>query len=267
MEFIMKMTRILTPLAIAVSAAAFSAAASAGESGYPLAAQPAGAPAVFGAGTTIVRIGASHVNPDEDSTELNFAGVFLPDFENSEYRLDSDTTWNFSAAFFLVDHFAVEFMYIGESDHKVDVRRFQGFADGSHLRLGTLEQQSANLFLNWYPMGVTCLGQPYVGVGVNYSDFDNDSLSVTANDYFADTMGAIGPGTLQVEDSMSWAAQIGIDFMFGRDSAWLVNAAVQYMNVDTSTDVNFPVNGAIKGLRAGLDVDPWVYNLGIGYKF
>jgi outer membrane protein W len=39
------------------------------------------------------------------------------------------------------------------------------------------------------------------------------------------------------------------------------------MNVDTSTDVNFPVNGAIKGLRAGLDVDPWVYNLGIGYKF
>jgi outer membrane protein W len=251
MELIMKMKRILTPLTIAVSAL--------------LGAQQALAD--YEAGTSIVRIGASHVNPDEDSTELNFAGVFLPDFIDSEYNLDSDTTWNFSAVFMPVDHFAVEFVYIGESDHKVDVDGFLGFVDGSHLRLGTLEQQSANLYVNWFPVCKESWVQPYIGFGVNYTDFDNDSLSVAANDYFAFSMDAIGPGTLSVEDSMGWTGQIGVDIMFGRDSAWLVNAAVQYMNVDTSTDVNFPVDGAVKGLRAGLDVDPWVYNLGIGYKF
>ncbi|WP_308367985.1 MULTISPECIES: OmpW family outer membrane protein [unclassified Microbulbifer] len=259
----MKMTRILTPLAFAVA----STAASAGDSGYVPA--PAAAPApVYEAGSAVVRIGASHVNPDEDSDELNFAGVFLPDFEGSDYSIDSDTTWNFSAAYFLVDHFAVEFVYVGESDHDTDVDGFLGFfPPEDRLHLGDIERRSSSLYLNWFPVCKESWVQPYVGAGIGYTDFDDNNAGTVADAYFADTFGAVGPATLEVKDDWGWTGQVGVDVMLGRDSNWLVNAAVQYMDVDTSTRLKFPVPGAIAGLRAGLDFDPWIYNLGIGYKF
>jgi len=268
----MKMTRILTPLALAISAVAASSAM-AGGSGYVPAPPPAG---LYTAGTAVVRIGASWVDPDDSSSNLRYPELF-PFFDGSRFELDSDTTWNFSAMFMPADHFGVEFTYTGQSDLDMDLRNLDTYYldqysdNNNRLRIGTLESSSGTLMFNWFPVCTESWIQPYIGIGANYTDFDNFNLRENANDYLAivdDGMGIDYPGRVRVDGGWGWAGQVGVDILFGRDSNWLVNAAVQYLDVQTNVDIHYPVeNTFVNAIRTDLDVDPWVYNLGIGYKF
>ncbi|WP_346839536.1 OmpW family outer membrane protein [Microbulbifer sp. SAOS-129_SWC] len=266
----MKMTRILTPLALAVSAAAASTAM-AGPSGYVPAPPPAG---LYKAGTAVVRIGASEVDPDDSSSNLRYPDLF-PFYDGSRVELDSDTTWNFSAMFMPADHFGVEFTYTGQSDLDMDLRNLDSFYvdqfDTNRLRLGTLKSSSGTLMFNWFPVCTESWVQPYVGIGANYTDFDSLTLRGNANDYLSivdDGLGVDYPGRVYVDNRWGWAGQVGVDILFGRDSNWLVNAAVQYLDVETTMDIHYPVeNNYVNSIRTDLDVDPWIYNLGIGYKF
>lgn len=56
-----------------------------------------------------------------------------------------------------------------------------------------------------------------------------------------------------------YALQVGADYKL--DAHWLLNADVKKIFLNTDVSVN---NGAV---RADVDLDPWVFGLGVGYRF
>jgi len=87
--------------------------------------------------------------------------------------------------------------------------------------------------------------KPYVGAGVNYTHFFNaDAGALNAVKY---------------DDSFGGALQAGVDIPI-KDN-WYANIDVK--KVFISTTAKFSPSG----VRADVDIDPWLIGVGIGYKF
>jgi outer membrane protein len=87
--------------------------------------------------------------------------------------------------------------------------------------------------------------KPYVGAGVNYTHFFNaDAGALNAVEY---------------DDSFGGALQAGVDVPI--QGNWYANLDVK--KVFISTTANFSPSG----VRADVDIDPWLVGVGIGYKF
>ncbi len=87
--------------------------------------------------------------------------------------------------------------------------------------------------------------RPYAGLGVGYMLFyGGNSGAVSSVDY---------------EDGFSYNFQVGADFEV--DEHWAVNFDIKksYFNTDVS------INGG--AIRADVDLDPWVFGVGVAYRF
>lgn len=276
----MKMTPILTAMAIAVSTTVGSQQALAGPSGYapPVAAPPP----VWGAGTAGIRVGGAYVSPDDDDDDLRFRRLEMFDGDGFRAELDADDewTWQISGFWIPIEHWGLELNYIDGTDADTDLVLRDEFFIGPDIvvddtvrfrDIGDFEANMSNLFVNWYPMDPNCLTQVYVGLGVNYTDFDGDRFRVGLFDD-PDFDGDFDDvdGRLELGHSWGVAAQVGVDWVFGRDSNWLANAALMYIDSDTDLTFRFidrTTGGTIDRVRADYDYNPWVFNLGLGYKF
>lgn len=87
--------------------------------------------------------------------------------------------------------------------------------------------------------------KPYVGAGVNYTHF------------FGEDAGALN--SVKYDDSFGGALQAGIDIPL-KDN-WYFNVDVK--KVFISTTAKFSPSG----IRADVDIDPWLVGVGLGYKF
>lgn len=84
---------------------------------------------------------------------------------------------------------------------------------------------------------------PYVGLGVNYTEFFSEESVL---------------GDLALDSSFGLAAELGADFNFNQH--WGANIALWYIDIDT--------DASLDGAKlATVQIDPWVYNLGLSYKF
>ncbi|WP_323843816.1 OmpW/AlkL family protein [Microbulbifer magnicolonia] len=266
------MTRILAPVTLALTCAAVPIASSAGPAGYePV--PPAPPPPVYQAGTVMARIGLSYIEPNDDSGKWRFNRDLFPDLDGLRFDIDHETTWNVTLGFMPVDHFSVEVGYIGESEHDLDLTGLMSPFENDRIRTGSIDRQTGTLIFNWFPVCKESWIQPYIGLGGQYTDFDGIRFSVDANDYLAEVANAIGPATMFIDDDWGWAGQVGIDIMFGRNSRWFVNAAAQYLDLSLDVDLHYAVpvefdpGVTISAAVTDVDFDPWVYNLGIGYRF
>lgn len=92
---------------------------------------------------------------------------------------------------------------------------------------------------------------PYAGAGINYTIFYNED--------------APGPGNtvtdIDYDNSFGYAFQVGVDIP--KDDKWFFNLDVKKVFVDT--DVTYTVGGT--DYNANVDLDPWVFGIGFGYKF
>ena len=75
--------------------------------------------------------------------------------------------------------------------------------------------------------------------------------------YYGDDVG--GVNSVKYEDGISYTLQAGADFPI--DDNWAFNADLKkvFHNVDAT------VNGG--AITADVDLDPWIFGLGIGYRF
>lgn len=87
--------------------------------------------------------------------------------------------------------------------------------------------------------------KPYVGAGVNYTHFFN-----------ADA-GALN--SVKYDDSFGTALQAGVDVPIG--DKWHANIDVKKVYISTTAKFS------PSGVRADVDIDPWLIGIGIGYKF
>lgn len=160
-----------------------------------------------------------------------------PNVSTSINGLDVDAAWwaEVDFTYFFTKNIAAE-LIAGWNKHEVTL---------NGASLGKVGVLPPTLTLQYH---FTDLGafKPYVGAGLNYTYFYEDSL---ANN------------TLHIKDS-SWggALQAGMDYEFAKN--WYFNADVKY--VWMSTDVIVNATGAQLG---SLDINPWIFGLGVRYRF
>ncbi|MGH8440783.1 MAG: OmpW/AlkL family protein [Pseudomonas sp.] len=203
------------------------------------------------AGDFIVRAGAITVAPNEDSSDIKLDGTKV---SGTKATLDSDTQLGLTFAYMLTDHIGLELLAATPFHHTVGVK---GLGPGLDGKLGDIKQLPPTLSLQYYPMEPSSKFQPYAGIGLNYTMFFDEDLDSNRK--------AQGFSNLKVKDSFGLAGQLGMDYMINEH--FLVNAAVWYVDIDTKATMDGPTALGVGKTKVDVDVDPWVYMVGVGYKF
>jgi outer membrane protein len=187
-------------------------------------------------GDWIVRGGIGYVDPKDDNLE----NVLGP---GADIQVDEGVSATVEAAYMFADHWAVELLAAWPFAHDIKIDGVGRVAEVEHLP-PTLSLQYHFLTEGRY--------RPYVGVGVNYTTFFN-----------VEEQGAIADGyNLELDDSWGAAAQVGLDIEL-RDN-WFANVGVRWIDIDTDAELSGP---EINGDLGEVEIDPFVYQLQIGYRF
>ncbi|MGV3001119.1 OmpW/AlkL family protein [Vibrio sp. E150_018] len=201
-------------------------------------------------GDFLVRAGAVLVAPDESNSGIKAGGTNL----GGDVSVDNNTQLGLNFAYMMRDHWALELLAATPFSHDVTLGGSPAGLDSLNGGLGNVKHLPPTLSVLYYPMDTQSKFQPYVGVGVNYTMFFDESVDDSAKDK--------GFSNLDLDNSWGWAGQVGMDY-FITDNITL-NAQVRYIDIDT--EANVELNGVGK-LNVDVDIDPWVYMVGIGYKF
>ncbi|MGJ7515507.1 OmpW/AlkL family protein [Pseudomonas baetica] len=208
------------------------------------------------AGDILLRAGAITVDPNTDSSTVKvdqgpLSGADL----GGKATLSSDTQLGLNFAYMITDHVGIELLAATPFEHDV---KLKGTAlSAANGKLGSFNQLPPTLSLVYYPLDSKSAFQPYVGAGINYTWMYDEHLSSEAR--------ANGFSNFKTENSWGMAWQVGADYMLTDNI--LVNAQLRYIDIDTRATVE---NNAIApGTRArvNVDADPYVYMVGVGYKF
>lgn len=178
----------------------------------------------FEPGDWLVRVGASYVNPASDNHDV--------------VSVESATSATINFSYMMTDVWALEVLAAYPFKHDIELH------DGS--KVGSTKHLPPTVSLQ-YHFRPTEQFQPYVGVGINYTNFFSEK-----------TQGALEGTDLSLGDSWGLAGQIGFDVMFNDD--WFFNFDVRYIDIDTKAKLD----GASLGK---VEIDPWVFGAHIGYRF
>ncbi|MNM95953.1 Outer membrane protein W precursor [compost metagenome] len=210
----------------------------------------------FEAGDIILRAGAITVDPEADSSSVKvdqgpLAGADL----GGKATLSSDTQLGLNFAYMLTNHLGIELLAATPFEHDV---KLKGTAlSAANGKLGTLKHLPPTLSLVYYPLDPKSAFQPYVGGGINYTYIYDEHVGSQAQ--------SAGFSNFKAENSWGLAWQVGADYMLTDNI--MINAQVRYIDIDTRATVEN--NSIAPGTRArvDVDVDPFIYMVGLGYKF
>ncbi|MGO1189322.1 OmpW/AlkL family protein [Vibrio casei] len=201
-------------------------------------------------GDFLIRAGAVMVAPDESSSGVKAGSADL----GGNVSVDNNTQLGINFAYMVMDHWAVELLAATPFSHDVSLGGAPAGLDTLNGGLGNIKHLPPTLSVLYYPMAMSSKFQPYAGIGINYTMFFDESIDSSAE--------AKGFSNLNLDNSWGLAGQIGMDY-FITDNITL-NAQVRYIDIDTKATVDLSGVGA---LDVDVDIDPWVYMVGIGYKF
>lgn len=202
----------------------------------------------FEAGDIIVRAGAITVDPSEDSSTISTAATgSLP---GTKATLDSDTQLGLNFAYMVTDNIGIELLAATPFEHTVGLKGMPLNLDGTFADIKHLPPTLSAIY---YPLDSKSTVQPYVGLGINYTVFfDEDLTSARTQQGFSN---------LELDDSWGLSAQVGVDFMLTDNI--MLNGQLRYIDIDTEATAD----SAFGKVKVDVDVDPWVYMVGLGYKF
>ena len=167
----------------------------------------------------LIRARGIHIAPDASSSALNI-------------DVKSDTVAEIDITRFFTPNVAAE-LILATAAHEVT-------ANGASL--GSTKILPPVLTLQYHFLPEAQL-RPYVGAGVNYT-------------WFYDQSG--GLKDLDLKNGFGWAAQAGMDYMLSQRAS--LNLDVKYVGLSTEVSA-----GGSK--LADLDINPWIVGVGLGYRF
>jgi len=188
-------------------------------------------PASAAQGDWQVRVRALGVMPDASGT-VTVAGVPLPGSLSATDSLVPEVDFTY----FFADHWAAE-LIAATTQHSVH-QTTAGDIGSVWLLPPTLTVQ-----YHFNPEGRF---RPYVGAGVNYTIFYSPRSPLP---------------NIHYSDSFGWALQAGVDVPLGANG-YFFNADVKKLFL--STDVS-ALGGVVRA--KGVDLNPWIIGLGVGYRF
>lgn len=206
------------------------------------------------AGDIIVRAGAVTVQTGESSSHVTGdRGALNGTNLGGKATINNDTQLGLNFAYMVTDQWGVELLAATPFSHDVNLKGVGGGTlDG---KLGSFKHLPPTLSAVYYPLKNNLAFKPYVGAGINYTWFYDETASSSAK----------APGkdftSLSIKNSWGWAAQVGADYMLTDNI--MLNGQIRYIDIDTTAYAGH----AAGRVKVDIDVKPWVYMLGLGYKF
>ena len=193
-------------------------------------------------GSILVRAGIANVDPDASSSALVLDGTAIG---ASEADVDDNTQLGLTFAYMLTDHFAVEVLASTPFSH--DISAFTGALGLGEIDAGETKHLPPTVSFLYYPNDSASRWQPYVGAGLNYTLFFDES-----------TTGPLDGVDLSLDDSFGLAAQLGADISLSE--RMFLNLDIRWMNIETDASLDgVPLETVV--------IDPMVYSVNIGWTF
>jgi outer membrane protein len=102
---------------------------------------------------------------------------------------------------------------------------------------------------------------------VNYTIFFDENVDNQLIDLLSSQTGrAVNGAYLDLDNSWNLALQAGVDIPI--DEHWAFNVGIWYIDIGTTAEITAKADGVTAAtVKFDVDLDPWVYNVGIAYKF
>ncbi|MGS0682407.1 outer membrane protein OmpW [Shewanella sp. 125m-7] len=188
------------------------------------------------AGDIIVRAGVAVVAPNESSPVVA---------DIAEFSVSDNTQLGLNFGYMITDNIGIELLAATPFSHDISL--------GSLGKIAETKQLPPTLVVQYYFGDAQSKLRPYIGAGVNFTNFYDNEFTQEAKD--------LGLSELSLSNSWGAAAQVGLDYQI--NDSWLINASVWYAQI--STDVKFNLGDAAQ--KVDTDIDPWVYMVSVGYTF
>lgn len=166
-------------------------------------------------------------------------GAVLPKSDNGtlaggEADVNDNVRPTLTAEYFVMDNVGIELLAAWPFKHEIDISGIGDAGDVKHL--------PPTLSVN-YHFPTQSAWKPYVGLGVNYTYFFDESSPL---------------GKLDLDDSFGVAAQIGLDYAVSDNAA--LRANLRWIDIDSDVKLN--------GAKIGkAEIDPWVVNVAYVWRF
>jgi outer membrane protein len=206
----------------------------------------------YEAGDMILRAGAAHVDPNDDSSVLDVPALGGK-LAGTGAEVDAGTALGITFTYMLNSHWGIELLAATPFEHDIEAN----LGGGTRVDAGSAKHLPPTLSLQWYPNQANAEFQPYVGVGINHTLFFEEDV-----DSDLETALSVTGGSLELDSSWGASLQAGFDYSLNED--WVINAAIWY--IDIETDATFKFDGGVTA-DAEVEIDPMVYMLSLGYKF
>lgn len=211
------------------------------------------------AGDWVVRARAVSVSPNEDSSlgktvNKNVAPVMEPVMSSgAELSVDNNVIPELDISYYVTKNIAAELILALGTRHDVSVVG-DSLTTVGNQKLGSINALPPTLTAQWH-FNPDQTFDPYVGAGINYTNMLDRNLRFSS--------GALAGTKIKV-DSDSWGYVLQAGFDINLKDGWLINADVKYVTMDT--DVKTRIGGNWTKIDS-LDIDPWVFGIGIGKRF
>ncbi len=202
-------------------------------------------------GDVILRIGAASVQPDESSSLVStIATGALP---GTAAGVGDNTQLGINVLYMLTDYIGLEVLAATPFEHDITVSGLEQY--GFNVTdLGETKHLPPTVSALYFFGNAESTVRPYLGAGLNYTTFFEDSLSEQAS-------AVLGASDLELDDSFGLSLRAGFDWHL--NDGWILNASV--WNIDIDTDAGF--NSTLGRVTADVEIDPWVYMISLGYQF
>lgn len=197
-------------------------------------------PTVADAQSWILRARAISVQPNDSSGEIGDFGSYV--------AVDSATTLEVDITYMFSDQIGLEVI---AATTKHDLSATGGALDGASL--GSVMVLPPTAILQWYiiPEGMLNL---YVGAGLNFTYFYSYDLS--------DDLEGLGVTGVTFDNSFGLAGNLGLNINLS--DRWMLNGDIKYIQMKTDAGVKV---GSDTLDTVSVDINPWVFGIGVGVRF
>jgi outer membrane protein len=190
-------------------------------------------------GNWIFRVRGISISPNDSSSKILDTGT--------EVTVDSKATVEVDLTYMFSDHVGLEVI---AATARHDLATTGGALGGADA--GSVKVLPPTITLQYF-FGNEAI-RPYIGAGVNFTYFYSYDLS--------DDLAGLGITDVEFSNSFGLAGDIGCDFGFGGN--WLFNIDAKYVMISTDADLKV-AHDTLDTIK--VDIDPWVFGVGIGYRF
>lgn len=188
-------------------------------------------------GNFMARIGATVVHPDSEA-DVFANGVLIP---TADAEVSTEVIPSLTLTYFFNRNIALE-LFCCFAKHEVDGKNLLAGVD---LGDTWIFPPALTLQYHFDSMGGM---KPYVGAGVQYINFFSEG-----------TASGLGGFKLDIDDAFGFTLQAGVDIPLS--DGWYLNADVKKTWLETDAKwVGTPVT-------ADVELDPWIFTVGVGYRF